>query len=272
MESSTKTRVGPADVLSPRSLVVRRSILAERNTLRVVSIVVLIGIWEIISLFVDPLFLPGPWSVAKSLESLTVHGGIWGATVTSVRVFIIGYVVASAVGIALGVLLGLVRVLASFADLWLTIMWATPSVALIPLLIIWFGITDRTQLAVVFLSTFFPVVVATSVAVENVDSSLIRVARAFGGRRSEVIRFVVMPSAVPYIVSGLRIAVGRAVIGVIVAELLVSSTGLGAKMSQYGSYFQTANYFAAVIIFIIFSVIVTEAVSIVEKRFSRWKV
>jgi NitT/TauT family transport system permease protein len=255
-----QTREGP---------VVRRSWLGERNTLRVISIVAMLAIWEIVALNVNPLFLPTPVSVAEAFVDLIAHGGLLQATWVSLQVFLIGFAVAAAAGLICGFAFGLSDVLHDLSDPWLTIFWATPSVALLPLIVIWFGLTTMSQIVIVFLSTFFPVAIETSVAVKHIDTTLLKVAKAFGATQFERLVHIVFPSAVPYVVSGLRVAVGRAVIGVIVAELFTSATGLGAKMTYYSNYFQTANYFAALVMFVIFSFALTEAVALIERRYRR---
>lgn len=249
--------------------IVRRTWVRERNNLRIVSIVVVLGVWEIIAVNINPLFLPTPFAVARSLVHLTAHGGLPMATLVSLEVFLIGFVMAAALGILAGLLFGLIDPLKHFAELWLTVFWATPAIALLPLIVIWFGLTTTTQVIIVFLSTFFPVVMETTVAVFHVDQSLVRVARAFGATQWERLRHIILPGAIPYIVSGLRIAVGRAVVGVIVAELFTSSTGLGSKMTDYADYFETANYFAVLVVFVVFSLVLTECVALFERRYQR---
>jgi ABC-type nitrate/sulfonate/bicarbonate transport system permease component len=250
-----------------RRQVVRTERIGTRNSLRLISVVLMLVIWQIISYFVKPLFLPSPISVAKSFASLTAHGGLLSATWESLEVFLMGFVIAAVIGVALGIVFGLTPKIRDLSDVALTIFWATPTVALLPLLVIWFGLTTKTQVFIVFLSTFFPVVMETTVAVEHVDPALVRVARAFGATQRERISHIILPYSIPYIVSGLRIAVGRAVIGVVVAELFTSATGLGAKMTYYSNFFQTANYFAALVMFVIFSLVLTELISLLERRY-----
>ena len=255
-----------------RTEVVRRTWLTERNTLRLVAIAGLIAFWEVLSQFESPLFLPSPQSVGSALVSQFGSGGLLGATWSSFVVFALGFLIASAIGVPLGFAAARARVLSHLSDPLLTIFWATPAVALLPLIVIWFGLTEQTQVIIVFLSTFFPVVMETQTGVEHVDRTLARMATVFGANRRERFQRVLLPAALPYIVTGLRVGVGRAVIGVIVAELFVSANGLGAKMTTYANYFRTADYFAALIVFILFSLIVTELISVLERRASRWRV
>jgi ABC-type nitrate/sulfonate/bicarbonate transport system permease component len=114
-------------------------------------------------------------------------------------------------------------------------------------------------------------VINTQVGIQNVDKSYVEVASAFGATRWEILRHVLFPAAVPYLIAGIRIAIGRAIIGVIVAELYTSVTGLGARMTYYSNFFQVANYFAALLMFVLFSVATTEAARLIETHFSRWR-
>lgn len=265
--SSTDAAPAPRRGAPGSRRMVRVSRLRARNSLRVISVVLMVLIWWLVSLSVDPLFLPSPFAVAKSFVDLIAHDGLLAATLDSLKIFALGFVIAAALGVALGIVFGLVPAMRDLSDTGITVFWATPTVALLPLIVIWFGLTTKTQVSLVFLSTFFPVVMQTTVAVNHVDSALIRVARAFGATRRERILHIILPSSLPYIVSGLRVAVGRAVIGVVVAELFTSATGLGAKMVFYSNAFQTANYFAALAMFVVFSLVLTELVSLLERRY-----
>ena len=249
----------------------RVTFLTERNTLRVASVIVLLVVWQIGGMMTDPFILPTPIEVAKSWWQLTLSGELITAAGASVIVFMIGFAIALALGVPLGIATGVSQPLRDFCDTYVTIFWSTPSIALLPLLVVWFGLTFETKLVLVFLSAFWPLVINTQVGIQNVDKSYVEVANAFGATRYETLRHVLFPASVPYLVAGMRIAVGRAIIGVIVAELFTSVTGLGARMTYYSNFFQVANYFAALLMFILFSVVTTEAVRLIEIRFSRWR-
>jgi len=244
---------------------------AEKNTLRVASIMVLLIGWQLAGMSTEDYVLPTPLEVFASWWRLTMSGELLTAAGSSAFVFVLGFAAALILGLPLGIATGVSRPLGYFFDTYITIFWSTPSIALLPLLVVWFGLTLETKLILVFLSAFWPLVINTQVGIQNVDKSYVEVATAFGARRSEILRHVLFPAAVPYLVAGVRIAVGRAIIGVIVAELYTSVTGLGARMTYYSNFFQVANYFAALLMFVAFSVITTEAVRVIEHRFSRWR-
>ena len=243
----------------------------ERNTLRVASVVVLLAVWELVGLQMESFVLPTPVEVAVAWWKLLLSGELLEASWASILVFISGFGAALVLGIPLGIATGASRPLGYFFDTYITVFWSTPTIALLPMLVVWFGLTFETKVVLVFLSGFWPLVINTQVGIQNVDKSLIEVATAFGATRREILKNVLMPASISYLVAGIRIAVGRAVIGVIVAELFTSVTGLGARMTYYSNFFQTANYFAALLMFILFSVAVTEAVRLIEVRFVRWR-
>lgn len=249
----------------------RTTFWLEKNTLRVISVIVLLVAWQIGGMTTEEYILPTPAQVAISWWKLTMSGELIVAAGASVFVFVLGFALALVTGIPLGIATGLSRPLGHFFDTYITIFWSTPSIALLPLLVVWFGLTLETKLALVFLSAFWPLVINTQVGIQNVDKSYQEVATAFGATRYEILRHVLFPAAIPYLVAGMRIAIGRAIIGVIVAELFTSVTGLGARMTYYSNFFQVANYFAALMMFVVFSVATTEAVRIIENRFSKWR-
>lgn len=250
---------------------IRRTWFPERNSLRLLSIAILILGWEIASLHLRPLFLPSPGLVASSFVHLYENGQLGGATLDSLYLLLVGFGISLIVGVPIGVLAGRSEVANHLTESLITIFWSTPAIALLPLLIIWFGITFETQTIIVVLSAVFPIILATTAGVRDADPNLLAMADIFHARTLDKTRFIILPSAISAIVAGLKVGVGRAIIGVLVAELFTSSTGLGARMSYYGSQFETADYFAALVMFVIFSLIITEAINLLERRFGRWR-
>lgn len=272
MMAQTQAKVQVLEAPVPVQKLSRLSVLLERNSLRLISLIVLLTVWTILGQIVGKLFLPNPWLVLEALYTLVTTGRIIEPAISSITLFCIGFTAALIVGVPLGIILGRSRLAFHFADLYIMVFYATPTIALLPLMVTWFGLTYTTKLIIVFLSAFWPTVINTQVGIQNVDETLVEVGVAFGGRRDEVLRKITLPASVPYVVAGLRIACSRAVIGVIVAELYTSVTGLGAMMSYFSNFFQTANYFASLIILVLFSVTVTEAIRQIEARFTRFRV
>jgi ABC-type nitrate/sulfonate/bicarbonate transport system permease component len=248
-----------------------RRLLSDRYILRAISIIGLLSVWQIVGSGVDPLFLPTPWAVVNEFPTLIRSGKLTESIQASMSIFLVGFGLSILAGLPLGILLGRSRIMSDFSEMYITIFWATPTIALLPLFVTWFGLTVTTKLIIVFLSGFWPLLINTQTGVQNVDKTYGEVADSFGATRFEQLIYVTLPAAVPYIVAGLRIAIGRAFIGVIVAELYTSVSGLGALMTFYSNYFETAKYFATLATLVFFSVTVTEAVRLFEMRFSYWK-
>lgn len=249
----------------------KRIVLRAPGTVHLISVLALLVAWQIIGAIVGGLSLATPTATASALVSLFAHGGLVSATMNSLWVFALGFVLSAVLGVGLGVFLGYFKGMGEFSEVPINVFWATPVVALIPLFVIWFGLSIFTQVVIVFLSTFLPVVMNTQVGVRTVDPIYLQVAQVFGKSRWHLFTRVIMPAAVPHIGSGLRIGVGRAVIGVFVAELFTSVSGLGAKMNYYSSYFQTANYFAALVVFVLMAVVATSGTELLVRRWTRWQ-
>jgi NitT/TauT family transport system permease protein len=240
--------------------------LAQPGFVVPLGLVLLLLAWHIASLPLDDLVLPGPVGVIRSLGELLASGELWAALVESGRTFLLGFVVAMLVGLPIGILMGMNRWVGRFGGLYVTIFWATPSIALLPLLIKWFGLSETTKLVIVLLSAVFPIIINTRVGIQQVGAPYREMARSFGANHWEVLRHVLLPGAVPYIVAGSQIAVGRAVIGVVVAELFTSVSGLGAVMTKYSNFFQMPRYFAGLVTFVLFSMLVTGLVEYISSR------
>jgi NitT/TauT family transport system permease protein len=246
-------------------------IVRDPLVLRIASAVAFLVAWQLIGSMVDPTFLPTPIAVAREFPGLIASGKLPEATWASMQIFLAGFLIAAAIALPAGILLGRSRTASNFFETYVTVFWATPTIALLPLLVTWFGLTVTTKLVIVFLSAFWPLLINTQTGVQNVDRTYGEVIDSFGARRLEHLRYVTIPASVPYIVAGLRIAIGRAIIGVIVAELYTSVSGLGSLMSFYSNYFETARYFASLATLVVVSVVFTEAVRVFEGRFSYWK-
>ena len=156
-------------------------------------------------------------------------------------------------------------------DPFITAFNATPRLVFLPLLMLWFGIGIWSKVAVVFIGALFPLLINTQEGVRNADKLLINVVRSFGASEWDIARLVVMPNALPFIIVGLRLAIGRAVLGVVVAEFFGSQEGLGVVMVRAASSFKVDVVFAGLIVFAALSLIMTGLVKLIEDRLSRWR-
>jgi len=156
-------------------------------------------------------------------------------------------------------------------DPFVNFLYATPRIVLIPLFIIWFGIDWQSKVAVIFLGALFPQIINTMAGVRNTDAALLRVARSFGASEVLIFQRVVLPGAVPFILTGLRLGVGHALTGLVVAELVAARHGIGKLIQDYGVTFQTPKEFAAIIFIAGTGVLLTWLLQRVENRFQSWR-
>jgi NitT/TauT family transport system permease protein len=264
--------LGGADATPRRSLWRR----FEPTAWGIASFIVLLLVWQIVPYFVPlkagtRLFFTVPSQVAVTLWQMIVSGSLWAPLGVSATAFGIGLGIAILVGLPLGILIGRSNVLNAMFDPFITAFNATPRLVFLPLLMLWFGIGLWSKVAVVFLGALFPLLINTYEGVRNSDKLLINVVRSFGANEWDIARLVVVPNALPFIVVGLRLAIGRAVLGVVVAEFFGSQEGLGVVMVRAASGFQVDVVFAGLIVFAGLSLVMTGLVKLLEERMSRWR-
>ena len=240
------------------------------------SIVVLLLVWEFLPRFIPmregtKLFFTVPSQIAGTLWDMFATGMIWAPLGVSGSAFAIGLVLAIAAGLPLGVLLGRSATLNAMLDPFITAFNATPRLVFLPLLLLWFGIGIWSKVAIVFIGAVFPLLINTYEGVRNADKVLINVVRSFGATEWDIARLVVVPNSLPYIIVGLRLAIGRAVLGVVVAEFFGSQAGLGVVMVRAASEFKVDVVFAGLIVFAALSLLMTGLVKLLEHRMSRWR-
>jgi NitT/TauT family transport system permease protein len=248
----------------------------ESVALGTAVIVLLLIIWELLPYFVPMkqgtrLFFTVPSRIFATLWQMFVSGSIWAPLGVSATAFAIGLALAIAAGLPLGILLGRSSTLNAMFDPFITAFNATPRLVFLPLLMLWLGIGVWSKIAIVFLGALFPLLINTHEGVRNADKLLINVVRSFGAKEWDVARLVVIPNSLPFIVVGLRLAIGRAILGVVVAEFFGAQDGLGVLMVRAASSFNVDVVFAGLIIFAVLSLIMTGLVKLVEERMNRWR-
>jgi ABC-type nitrate/sulfonate/bicarbonate transport system permease component len=219
----------------------------------------------------SPLFLPGPLDVLAAFRALIKEGSIWNDMLVSGKELLYGYVLAVVVSLPLGIIMGWYRRINALFDPFVIFFYNTPRIALAPLLIVWFGIGIYSKIALVFLGAFFPIVINTIAGMRNLDPSLLKAARSFCASDAKIFRTVALPGSVPFILTGLRLGVAHAVIGVVVGELIAAQAGLGLMMATAGATFQTPKVFVGIIIFSVAGVVLNYALLLVERRFQSWR-
>jgi len=239
--------------------------------IRLASMATVIGAWELVGRRSSPLFLPTPIAVAKAGATMIRTGELMGALASSVQTVVIGFLTAAAVGIVLGLLIGRYRVVDAATDWLINALYATPLVAVIPLVILWLGLGDLAKLFVVTILAVFPVLINTAAGVRNVPRALIDVSTAFAASERQVFLKIILPSAVPYMMTGLRLGIGRAIIGMVVAEFFTAITGLGALIVKYGNRYDTASMFVPILVLMLLGILLTSLVRRAEEHFAPWR-
>ncbi len=240
------------------------------------GILVILLVWEAVPYLVTmkagtKLFFTPPSQVAITLWDLFASGAIWAPLGVSAAGFAIGLGIAIAVALPLGVLIGRSETLNALCDPFITAFNATPRLVFLPLVLLWFGLGLWSKVVIVAFGAVFPLLINTHEGIRNADRLLINVVRSFGAREWDVVRMVVVPNALPYILTGLRLAIGRAVLGVVVSEFFGSDQGLGVMMVQAASQYKVNIVFAGMIVFMTLSLGMTTIVKIMESRLSRWR-
>lgn len=249
----------------------------ERALLGVVGFVVVLLAWELASSsqfgfgLVRLVQLSSPTLILEAAITETLSGEIFPHLLESSKAYFLGLGAALVTGIPLGLAIGWFRRLNYVVDPWLSAIYATPSVALIPLIILIFGIELEARVVVVWLGTIFEVTVSAAAGVHAADARFHDIAHSFGASRWMTFRSVTLPASVPYILAGIRLATGRALVGVVVAEFLAANAGIGFYISLNGNFFNTANVFFGIILLGVVGLVLGELVRQVERRFDRWR-
>ena len=237
------------------------------------AIVLVLGVWQACwaAGWISPLFFSGPSAIAKRFWDALLHGSLLDDLRYSGTNFAVGFVLASVAGVVLGVIVGWYRRVAMLLGPFLNALYATPRIAMVPLIIIWFGIGMWSKVFIVFISAFFPVLVNTIGGVRAIDRDLLRCARAYCASDWQIFTSIAVPGSVPFILTGLRQGVALGLIGVVVGEMFGGSQGIGFMVAYGGQTFATDTLFVGVIIIAFAGILLTSAAEKLERHFSRWR-
>lgn len=239
---------------------------------RLVSIVLVIGAWEFFGRQVNPLFMSYPVAILKAGSVMISSGELLEALQSSLMTLLVGFVLASVIGILIGLAIGRYKYVDASTDWIVNALYATPLVALIPLVILWFGLGDAAKLFIVTILAVFPILINTAAGVRNVPASLIDVGKAFAANERQTFMKIILPAVVPYVMTGLRLGIGRSIIGMVVSEFFTAITGLGALIVKYGNQYDTASMFVPILVLMLLGVLLTSLVRRVEDLFAPWRV
>jgi NitT/TauT family transport system permease protein len=265
----------PSRLLSPgRRGPLSRILDNERLLYGLAGVIVFLALWEIGSRagIIDRSFFGRPTGIVEAGIKEVQTERFWGDLMASVSEFGIGYILAIGLGIPMGLAAGRFRRLQFAFDPWLNFFNSLPRIALLPVLVIMFGVFGpASKIAVVFLGAFFSIVIPTVQGVRTVDRRFVDVARSFQASERLLFRSVVIPSTVPFIITGMRLGIARALIGVVTAELYTQTEGIGVLIRRATELRQGDRALFGVLLFTVSGIIGVEVIRRVEARFQKWR-
>lgn len=232
-----------------------------------------LAVWEasVRLRWVDPFFFSSPSRVGARAYTLFASGEIFPHILISTEELMIGFLGAVALGVPLGLLAGWYRRLDYLIDPWVTAIYSTPRLTLLPLIVIWVGIGLWSKVFAVFIGALFPILLNTITGVRATDAQFIRAARCFGAGDRRLFLTVVLPGSLHAILAGVRLGFGRAMVGIVSGEFFASNAGLGFLLLRSGQTLDTTLFFVAVVLLIIIGLIITEVLRGLERHFERWR-
>jgi NitT/TauT family transport system permease protein len=237
----------------------------------IASIAFVLLVWEWFGRDVNPVFGSYPGAIALAFVDLVRSGQLGTALLESLQPFVAGYLLAIILGVPLGLLIGRFRVAEAGLGIYITAGYAMPLVALVPLLVLWLGLGFAVKAAVVFLMSVFPICINTWLGVAAVPKTLIDVGKAFVAPNLVILRRIVLPATLPYIMAGIRLAVGRAVVAMVIAEFFTSISGLGAIIINSANNFDTATMFVPIVVLMVLAIGLNALIGWVERRVAPWQ-
>jgi len=270
MSLANQVQAGALAEPAPPVVVVRRPWWESRALFRYGFVALILIVWQLVAPYINPIFFASPTQIAAAFYETTVSGELPYFLGQSLEVMFYGLIIAIAVGIPLGVAMARLRWLDWALDLPINALYATPLVAVVPLLVLWFGIYLKAKIIVVFLFAIFPVLINTYQGVRECDKNMLEVAQSFRSNEWNTWRDVLLPFAVPYIFAGTRLAIGRGLIGMIIAEFYTTISGLGFMVTKYANVFAMDKTFVPVIVLMVLGVSLTSLLKWAGRRIAPW--
>src|SRR2546421_351019 len=242
-----------------------------RSAITLASLAVLIGAWEFFGRDINPVFGSSPSAIAAAFVELVRTGQLGAALYESLRPFVVGYSLAILAGVPLGLVIGRFRVVEAAIGIYITAGYAMPLVALVPLLVLWLGLGFAVKVAVIFLMAVFSICINTWLGVTAVPKTLIEVGKSFVAPDHVILRRIILPATLPYIMAGIRLAGGRAVVAMVIAEFFTSISGLGAIIITSANNFDTATMFVPIVILMVMAIGLNYLIGAVERLVAPWQ-
>lgn len=255
-----------------------RAVAAERRrrtqihnlVIRLVSLAIALSLWQLTGSNIDPVLFTTPTKVAVAAVDMVLSGELWSYLWPSLIVLGIGLCLAIIFGTMIGLLLARFHILDVGVMVYITFLYSIPSVALVPLIVLWAGYETTAKVTILFLFAFFPMVINTYQGVKNVDPKLIEVGRAFRCSERQLWANIVLPGALPFIVTGIRLAVGRGMIGMVLADLYTAISGIGYLIVRTASTFQVDKMFVPIVTLGLLGVTLTAILRMAERWVAPW--
>jgi ABC-type nitrate/sulfonate/bicarbonate transport system permease component len=237
----------------------------------VLSLIVVVAAWEVFGRQINPIFGSYPTAIAEAFWDLLLTGKLGAALAQSLQPFVAGYGLAILIGVPLGLVIGRFWVAEAALGVYVTAGYAMPLVALVPLLMLWLGLGFAVKAAVVLLMSIFPITINTWLGVTAVPKSLIEVGKAFVAPDATILRRIILPATLPYIMAGIRLAVGRAVVAMVIAEFFTTISGLGAIIINSANNFDTATMFVPIIVLMVLATGLNSLIGLIERWVAPWQ-
>jgi ABC-type nitrate/sulfonate/bicarbonate transport system permease component len=243
----------------------------RKFVVRTISFAVVFLLWEVYGRRVNPILFTYPSAIGRAFIGLVASGELQSYMKESLLVLTYASILSLIVGVLLGVIMGRFSIVEWAADIYINALYSTPMVAVVPLIVLWFGFKVPAKVIIVFLFMVFPVLLNTYEGVKNVDRNLQEVARSFCSSEGQLWRHLIIPSAIPFIVAGVRLAIGRGLVGMIVAEFYTSVTGLGYMIVRYANALETDKLFVPIVVVMVLGVGLMSLAKWVEGRIAPWR-
>ncbi|MDP2412034.1 MAG: ABC transporter permease [Pseudolabrys sp.] len=248
----------------------RRRQLMLNISIRLASLAIVLGLWQIFGGYVDQSLFTTPSKIAVAAVEMIGSGELWAYLAPSLLVLAIGLSLAAVIGTILGLLLARFWIFDVAMGVYITFLYSIPSVALVPLIVLWAGFDITAKVVILFLFAFFPMVINTYQGVKNVDPKLLEVGRSFRCSEAQLWKNIVLPGALPFIVTGLRLAVGRGLIGMVLADLYTAISGVGYLIVRTASTYQVDKMFVPIVTLGLIGVSLTAMLRFLEIRVAPW--
>ena len=243
----------------------------KRRTLRAISLITLALLWEILGRTQNAHLLPPLSKIFSAWIELLISGQLIGALLLSLQALVLGFLLSVGLGVPLGLLMGRYRKVESFLDIYMAALLAVPMISFIPFLVIAFGLGLQSRVWIVFLFAFVIITINTAAGVRNVDPTLTEMARSFGARESELFLKVILPAALPMIMAGIRLGMGRAILGMVTSEMILSAVGFGVMLMTFGASFNSPALFATILTIVLLAVALLALIQYLDRRLTPWR-